>query len=135
MGTTVFVKVVGFREVERHALNTLFRLSDDRPTTYAVWTPDAPVMPHVALIDGPTAAAAGCMSLSSWHELVRKGEAPAPVIRQPRCTRWTLVSVRAWLIERASRGSDTEAATRMAATASKASAAAKRKRAAAKVAG
>lgn len=51
MGTTVFVKVVGFREVERHALNTLFRLSDDRPTTYAVWTPDAPVMPHVALID------------------------------------------------------------------------------------
>ena len=51
MGSTVFVKVVGFREVERHALNTLFRLSDDRPTTYAVWTPDAPVMPHVALID------------------------------------------------------------------------------------
>lgn len=51
MGTTVFVKVVGFREVERHALNTLFRLSDDRPTTYAVWTPDAPVMPHVGLID------------------------------------------------------------------------------------
>ena len=51
MGTTVFVKVVGFRDVERHALNTLFRLSMDRPTTYAVWTPEAPVMPHVALID------------------------------------------------------------------------------------
>ena len=51
MGTTVFVKVVGFRDVERHALNTLFRLSAERSTTYAVWTPDAPVMPHVALID------------------------------------------------------------------------------------
>ena len=51
MGTTVFVKVVGFREVERHALNTLFRLSADRPTSYAVWTPEAPIMPHVALID------------------------------------------------------------------------------------
>ena len=51
MGTTVFVKVVGFRDVERHALNTIFRLSADRPTCYALWTPDAPVMPHMALID------------------------------------------------------------------------------------
>lgn len=51
MGSTVFVKVVGFRDVERHALNTVFRLSMERPTTYALWTPDAPVMPHIALID------------------------------------------------------------------------------------
>ena len=51
MGSTIFVKVVGFRDVERHALNTLFRLSMERLTTYALWTPDAPVMPHVALID------------------------------------------------------------------------------------
>ncbi len=51
MGSTVFVKVVGFRDVERHALNTLFRLSMERPTTYALWTPEAPVMPHIALID------------------------------------------------------------------------------------
>ncbi len=51
MGTTVFVKVVGFRDVERHALNTVFRLSMERSTCYALWTPDAPVMPHVALID------------------------------------------------------------------------------------
>ena len=51
MGSTVFVKVLGFRDVERHALNTLFRLSMERPTTYALWTPDAPVMAHVALID------------------------------------------------------------------------------------
>ena len=51
MGTTVFVKVVGFRDVERHALNTIFRLSAERPTCYALWAPDAPVMPHLALID------------------------------------------------------------------------------------
>ena len=51
MGSTVFVKVLGFRDVERHALNTLFRLSMERPTTYSLWTPDAPVMAHVALID------------------------------------------------------------------------------------
>lgn len=51
MGTTVFVKVVGFRDVERHALNTVFRLSMEQPTCYALWTPEAPVMPHIALID------------------------------------------------------------------------------------
>ncbi len=51
MGSTVFVKVVGFRDVERHALNTVFRLSMERATHYALWTPDAPVMPHIALID------------------------------------------------------------------------------------
>ena len=51
MGTTVFVKVVGFRDVERHAINTMFRLSMERPTSYALWTPDAPVMPHMGLID------------------------------------------------------------------------------------
>ncbi|GEM_PF-326116 len=51
MGSMVFVKVVGFRDVERHALNTLFRLSWERDTAYGLWTPDAPVMPHIALID------------------------------------------------------------------------------------
>ena len=51
MGTSVFVKVVGFRDVERHALNTLFRLSWERPTSYFLWTPSAPVLPHLALVD------------------------------------------------------------------------------------
>lgn len=51
MGSTVFVKVVGFRDVERHALNTLFRLSAERSTCYALWTPESPVLPHIALID------------------------------------------------------------------------------------
>jgi len=51
MKPSVYVKVVGFRDVERHALNTLFRLSMSRPTSYGLWTPEAPVAPHLALID------------------------------------------------------------------------------------
>ena len=66
--------------------------------------PDLPPIPQaladVAYIDGPTCAAAGSMSLSLWHEMVRLKQAPQPVIRQPRCTRWRLADVRAWLIER-----------------------------------
>jgi hypothetical protein len=34
MGRRVFVKVVGFSDAERHALNTLFRLSEERDTHY-----------------------------------------------------------------------------------------------------
>jgi predicted DNA-binding transcriptional regulator AlpA len=63
--------------------------------------PIPPALADVALIDGPTCAAAAGISISSWHELVRTGAAPKPAIRQPRCTRWQLASVRAWLIERA----------------------------------
>lgn len=51
MPSTVFVQVVGFRDVERHALNTVFRLSQDRETAYFLWTPDAPVPAHLALLD------------------------------------------------------------------------------------
>lgn len=51
MGSPVFVKVVGFRDAERHALNTVFRVSAEQRTCYALWTPEAPVMPHIALID------------------------------------------------------------------------------------
>ena len=51
MGPSVYVKVVGFRDVERHALNTLFRLSTGRPTSYGLWTAAAPAAPLLALID------------------------------------------------------------------------------------
>ena len=40
----VFVKVLGFSDVERHALNTLFRLSEDRETGYALWSADYGVL-------------------------------------------------------------------------------------------
>ena len=47
----IWVKVVGFTDVERHSLNTLFRLSVRRSPCYALWTPEHPSPPHVALID------------------------------------------------------------------------------------
>ena len=47
----VFVKVLGFSDVERHALNTLFRLSQERAIGYALWSPGHGVTARVALID------------------------------------------------------------------------------------
>jgi CheY-like chemotaxis protein len=52
MAQRVFVKVVGFTDVERHALNTVFRLSEQRETIYSLWTSDAPEAPQLALVDG-----------------------------------------------------------------------------------
>ncbi len=51
MATSIWVKVVGFSDVERHSLNTLFRLSTRRTPAYVLWTPEAPSPPHVGLID------------------------------------------------------------------------------------
>jgi hypothetical protein len=67
--------------------------------------PPPSVLADVALIDGPNAAAAGCMGLTQWHELVKTGIAPQPVIKQPRFTRWRLVDVRAWLEKSSAAGS------------------------------
>jgi CheY-like chemotaxis protein len=52
MAQRVFVKVMGFTDVERHALNTVFRLSEQRQTVYSLWQPDAPEPPQLALVDG-----------------------------------------------------------------------------------
>ena len=52
MAQRVFVKVVGFTDVERHALNTVFRLSEQRETSYCLWMADAPEAPQLALVDG-----------------------------------------------------------------------------------
>ena len=51
MAATVLVKVVGFSDVERHSLNTLFRLSGREGPNYHLWTPDAAGPAQVALID------------------------------------------------------------------------------------
>jgi predicted DNA-binding transcriptional regulator AlpA len=53
----------------------------------------------VALIDVRTCAAAAGMSVTSFYELVRRGEAPAPAIKKPRFTRWRIAAVRVWLLE------------------------------------
>lgn len=75
---------------------------------------DLPVVPpaleDAALIDGPTCAAVGCISVSQWHEDVRTGRAPQPVIRGTRCTRWRLVDIRHYWISRAEQVSDGDAA-------------------------
>lgn len=92
---------------------------------------DLPSVPaalaDVAMIDGPTCAAAASISLSNYLDLVRTKKAPQPAIRLPRCTRWRVVDVRAWLIERA-QAQTPEAGARVVAQAKKASAAAKSKR-------
>jgi hypothetical protein len=55
----VLVSVVGFSDVERHALNTVFRLSQERELCYAPWVPlvaPGATVPtgvaQVALVDG-----------------------------------------------------------------------------------
>lgn len=83
----------------------------------------------VALADIKDFAALSRMSESWIHDAVRTGIAPAPVIKQPRCTRWRLADIRAWLIKRASPDEqDAALANSVTAQASLASAAARAKR-------
>ena len=90
--------------------------------------PLLPDLAKVALIDARTCAAVGGMSLSWWYDEVRAGRAPAPVIRQSRCSRWLLSAVREYWAARA-RQADHEAGTQVLARAKKASAeSAKKKR-------
>lgn len=52
MAQRVYIKVVGFTDEERHALNTVFRLSEQCRTMYQLWTPEAREPAKVALLDG-----------------------------------------------------------------------------------
>ena len=80
----------------------------------------------VALIDAEKCAAIGDMSTSWWHEEVRAGRAPQPVIRQSRCTRWRVLDAVAYWRRRAEQGaSDTKVAAAVIARATKASKAAR----------
>ena len=51
MSSSIWVKVVGFSGIERHSLNTLFRLSVRQTPAYCLWKTDSPAPPHVTLID------------------------------------------------------------------------------------
>ncbi|MFT3818300.1 MAG: hypothetical protein QM750_11810 [Rubrivivax sp.] len=99
-----------------------------KPTVRA---PAPPELADVAMIDAPRIVAAACLSLSTWHELVRAGKAPQPAMRLPRCTRWRLADVRAWLIERAAQPVSDNAVIERATKASAKAQAARRARAAA----
>ena len=52
----IFIRVIGFTSVERHALNTVFRLSQARDSgrsiSYEPWTDGAPDAPGLVLVDG-----------------------------------------------------------------------------------
>jgi CheY-like chemotaxis protein len=52
MAQRVFIKVVGFSDEERHALNTVFRLSEQCQTMYQLWSADSAEAPRMALLDG-----------------------------------------------------------------------------------
>jgi CheY-like chemotaxis protein len=67
MAQRIFVKVVGFSDEERHALNTVFRLSEQCRTMYQLWAPDAPELPRVAFLDG-----------QSWEARVEAEGPPRP---------------------------------------------------------
>jgi predicted DNA-binding transcriptional regulator AlpA len=83
----------------------------------------------VALIDAPTCAAAGTMSVSWWHEKVASGIAPQPAFRAPRCTRWRAAEVAAfWRDYTPGAEGNASAADAVKVRATKASAAAQAKR-------
>lgn len=48
----IFVKYYGFSDAERHALDTVFCLSESCDTVYSPWTPKAPEAAQVVLIEG-----------------------------------------------------------------------------------
>jgi hypothetical protein len=52
----IFIRVIGFTSVERHALNTVFRLSQARDSarsiSYEPWIDGAPDAPGLVLVDG-----------------------------------------------------------------------------------
>ena len=103
--------------------------SRDKKARPRVRLPIPEALADVALIDARTSASCGGMGLSWWRAEVRSGRAPAPVIREPRCTRWTLTSVRKFWKSRAEQtAKNPQAAERMKEQAAKASAKAKANR-------
>lgn len=52
MGQRVFVDVVGFTDEERHALNLMFRMSQEHSTAFALWRAQAGEAARVAIVDG-----------------------------------------------------------------------------------
>ena len=94
MASTVLVRVVGFSDVERHSLNTLFRLSDREGMSYALWTPESAGPAQVALIDVDSYEAGMELvspSLNPHLKMICVGaEAPTMAWRRvPRPVDWT----------------------------------------------
>jgi phage terminase Nu1 subunit (DNA packaging protein) len=76
----------------------------------------------VALVAADKCAAIGDVSVSWWHEAVRRGDAPKPDIQQPRFTRWRLAKVtRFWADRVVQAAAEGEARERITARAKQAS--------------
>ena len=52
MAQRIYIKVVGFSDEERHAVNTLFRLSEQCLVMYQLWSPTARGPAGMVLLDG-----------------------------------------------------------------------------------
>jgi len=87
----------------------------------------------VALIDAMTCAAPGAVSVSWWHAKVAAGDAPQPVVRMPRFTRWSMSAVRDFWAQFAEQAkANTDPGDRMSVIAKRASAKAREPAAVAK---
>ena len=78
----------------------------------------------MALVSKRVCCAMGDVGQSWWDERVARGEAPQPVVRAPRFSRWRLADVVAFWRDVAERG-DPDGAAKLTAHARKASAQAK----------
>ena len=76
----------------------------------------------VAMADINDICAMARMSKSKYYSEVQAGRAPAPLNFGPRCARWPLSVVRAWLIERRAQGEAAQARRTTKATAPQVSA-------------
>ena len=83
----IFVNVVGFSDVERHALNTVFRLSEDNAVRYALWAPSPMTHSHpahasaeVVLVDGDSAEGvlSHAKAMPNGQRLIWVGADPPP---------------------------------------------------------
>ncbi|MGY8903317.1 MAG: response regulator [Burkholderiales bacterium] len=82
MGQPVFIKVLGFSDVERHAINSVLRLSQEQAVSYVLWQPGSGPAAQLLLMDGQSHEAA--LELAGHtlqaRELAAKGKEPVKVI-------------------------------------------------------
>lgn len=92
MAQRIYIKVVGFSEEERHALNTLFRLSEQCLTMYQLWSPTARAPAGMALLDGDSyeARLEAESPLNAGMKLLWIGADPPPQVWRslPRPLAW-----------------------------------------------
>jgi CheY-like chemotaxis protein len=92
MAQRIYIKVVGFSDEERHALNTLFRLSEQCLLMYQLWSPAARGPAGMVLLDGDSyeARLEAESPLNRGVKMLWVGEdAPAQVWRSlPRPFAW-----------------------------------------------